>query len=365
MKTKHFVFALLAVAMAFGVRFAFDPVLQDRAPFLLFTLAVVAASVAGGASVGLFATVVSTVIALVAFVPPRRSLLLPSAEYALEAAAFVVISTAVSLLAGRMRDARMRAETGEAELRRLHQDLETLVAQRTADLEIANRQLEAFTYTVSHDLRAPLRSMEGFARILLDDFSEGLGPKGARHAERIVGAAQRMDGLIGDLLTFSRLQRVEVALRALDPTVIVRSAADDAQAHAGPQTATIKIEEPLPTLVAEPVILGQVIVNLLTNALKFHTAGEAAQVRVWGERSGSQVRIWVGDEGIGIAPEHHAKIFGAFERLHGQEAYPGTGIGLAIVKTGVERMGGAAGVDSRPGGGARFWIELAAPKTAS
>jgi signal transduction histidine kinase len=206
--------------------------------------------------------------------------------------------------------------------------------------------------------------MEGFARILLDDFFETLGPKGGRHAERIIGAAQRMNGLIDDLLTFSRLQRVDVALRALDPTGLVRTATEEVQAHV-PRTAVIQIDEPLPPVAAEPVILGQVITNLLTNALKFHKANEAAHVRIWGERSGSRVRIWVGDEGIGIAPEHQARIFGAFERLHGQEAYAGTGIGLAIVKTGVERMGGAVGVDSKPEGGARFWIDLAAPKAAS
>jgi signal transduction histidine kinase len=205
--------------------------------------------------------------------------------------------------------------------------------------------------------------MEGFARILLDDFAETLGPKGGRHAQRIIGAAQRMDGLISDLLTFSRLQRVEVALRALDPTKLVRAAADEVKAHSGPPAVAIRIDEPLPPVVAEPVILGQVITNLLTNALKFHKANETPNVRIRGERSGPHVRIWVEDDGIGIAPEHQARIFGAFERLHGQEAYPGTGIGLAIVKTGAERMGGAVGVDSTPGAGSRFWIELAAPKT--
>ena len=207
--------------------------------------------------------------------------------------------------------------------------------------------------------------MEGFARILLDDFAEGLGAKGKRHAERIVAAAQRMEGLITDLLTFSRLQRVEVKLRALDPTGIVRSAADEARSEAGPEGASIQIEEPLPAVAAEPVVFGQVIANLLSNALKFHKANEPARVRVWGQRSGPRVRIWVEDEGIGIAPEHQRKIFGAFERLHGQEAFPGTGIGLAIVRTGVERMGGSVGVESSPGTGARFWIELAAPKAAT
>jgi K+-sensing histidine kinase KdpD len=128
--------------LAFGVRFALDPVLNDRAPFLLFTLAVVAASVVGGAAIGLFATVVSAMAANYIFVPPRGSLYPQSAEYALEAASFIAISVSVSLLAGRMRDARVRAEAGEAELRRLHRNLEALVAERTADLEVANKQLE-------------------------------------------------------------------------------------------------------------------------------------------------------------------------------------------------------------------------------
>jgi signal transduction histidine kinase len=373
MRLQSILFALLAVAAAFSVRLALDPVLQDRAPFLIFTLAVVAASVAGGARIGLLAAAVSAVVALWTFVPPRGSLLPESAEFTLEAVVFAAVSIAVALLASRMRMARLRAEAGEAEqrkaeaeVRRLNQDLEALIAERTAELEIANSQLEAFAYTVSHDLRAPLRGMEGFARILLDDFAGALGPQGKRHAERIVAAARRMEGLINSLLTFSRLQRAEVTLRALDPTKIARSAAREAQAlgSLAPGEITITIDAPLPAVMAEPVVLGQVIANLLTNAVKFHKEGEPACVCVWGEKRGERVRIWVEDQGIGIAPEHQAKIFGTFERLHGQETYPGAGIGLAIVKIGAERMGGTAGVESSLGAGARFWIELATPKKA-
>jgi signal transduction histidine kinase len=271
-----------------------------------------------------------------------------------------------------MRLARLRAEAGEAEqrkaeaeVRRLNRDLEALIAERTGELETANSQLEAFAYTVSHDLRAPLRGMEGFARILLDDFGDALGPKGRRHAERIVAAARRMEGLINSLLAFSRLQRAEVSLRAFDPTKIALAAAREVQAagSSAPEEIMIDIEAPLPAVMAEPVILGQVITNLLTNAVKFHKEGVPARVHVWGERLDTRVRIWVEDEGIGIASEHQTKIFGTFERLHGQETYSGAGIGLAIVKTGVERMGGTVGVESSPGAGARFWFELAAAKT--
>ncbi|TNC48431.1 DUF4118 domain-containing protein [Rubellimicrobium rubrum] len=365
--------ALLSVGAAFGIRLTLDPVLQDRAPFLLFLLAVVAASATGGARVGILATVISAVAALWTFVPPRGSLLPQSAEFTLEVLVFAAASLAVALLASRMRMARLRAEAGEAqqrqaeaEVRRLNQHLETLISERTAELEAANSQLEAFSYTVSHDLRAPLRGMEGFARILLDDFGDSLGSQGKRYAERIVAAAGRMEGLINSLLTFSRLQRSAVALRTLDPTRIARSCAKEVEAAAASSAGdvTIQVDAPIPSVMAEPVILGQIIANLLTNAAKFHKEGEPAQVRIWGETRGKRVRIWVEDAGIGIAPEHQAKIFGAFERLHGQETYPGTGIGLAIVKTGAERMGGTVGVESMAGVGARFWIELAAGRTA-
>lgn len=247
----------------------------------------------------------------------------------------------------------------ERTLRDFASRLEREVGARTAELSAANQQLEAFAYTVSHDLRAPLRGMEGFARILLEDFAEPLGREGQRYADRIVNAAERMERLIDDLLTFSRLQRVEVALRALDPTSIVGAAIDDVRADA--PDASVEMLGDLPPVIAEPVVLGQVVANLLTNAVKFRKPGTPANVRVSGERRDGRVRLWVEDEGIGIGPEHQDRIFGAFERLHGQEAYPGTGIGLAIVKAGMERLRGTAGVESVEGRGSRFWIELDAP----
>jgi len=225
--------------------------------------------------------------------------------------------------------------------------------------------LEAFAHTVSHELRAPLRGMEGFARILLDDFAEALGQNGRGYAERIVAAAERMKCLIADLLMFSRLQRAEISLRPLDPTGIVRRQVEQALALDGGHRATITIAEPLPAVLAEPLVFAQILANLLSNAVKFHGSEKPVKVRVCGERGGDRVRIWVEDDGIGISPEHQAKIFNVFERLHGQETYSGTGIGLAIVKTGIERMGGTAGVVSEFGRGSRFWIELAAAEIAA
>jgi signal transduction histidine kinase len=125
----------------------------------------------------------------------------------------------------------------------------------------------------------------------------------------------------------------------------------------------LDIIEPLPDVRAEPAVLEQVLANLLSNAVKFHQPGEAARVRVWAESKKGRVRIWVEDQGIGIAPEHQQKIFEAFERLHGQEAYPGSGIGLAIVRIGAERIGGSVGVISDGRKGAKFWLELLSTDT--
>lgn len=238
------------------------------------------------------------------------------------------------------------------------QALEIQVAERTAALAASNAQLDAFAYTVSHDLRAPLRAMEGFARILLDDYAAALDEKGGRYAERIVAASMRMEGLIDALLAYSRLRRHEPAVRIVDPTPIAQQAAGEVRTRLGREIA-IDVAASLPPVMAEPTVLGQVLTNLISNAAKFQRDGVPVHVTVRAEHQAGRVRIWIEDDGIGIAPEHQERIFNVFERLHGDETYPGTGIGLAIVREGVALMGGSAGVESELGKGSRFWIEFA------
>ncbi len=247
-------------------------------------------------------------------------------------------------------------KSAEAEIVATNATLEMKVAERTEALEKSNDQLNAFAYTVSHDLRAPLRAMEGFARILLDDFGEGLGATGTRYAGRIVAAAGRMERLIDDLLAYSRLQRFEPVLRVVNLTPLAEKAR--AVAMVDHPSATIEIEAPLLPMFAEPVVMGQIVANLIENAARFGRVNQPSHVIVRTEKRGDRVRLWIEDNGIGIAPEHQARIFEVFERLHGQEAYPGTGIGLAIVAKGVEGMRGTYGVNSDLGQGSRFWVEL-------
>ncbi|MDB5316958.1 MAG: hypothetical protein JWO26_3276 [Rhodospirillales bacterium] len=238
--------------------------------------------------------------------------------------------------------------------------LEARVAERTSELTRANELLEEFASSISHDLRAPLRGMEGFARILLDDFAPALGTTGLHYAQRIVAAAKRMENLITDLLSYSRVQRTAVRLRMLDPTPLAHEAAEEALAAAVDPEGVDIIVKPMPPVYAHPVVLGQALNNLLSNAVKFRNPERPSHVVVRGQRHGDRMRIWVEDDGIGIASDDFERIFVAFERLHGEEAYPGTGIGLAIVQAAALRMGGTCGVDSSVGHGARFYLELGA-----
>lgn len=247
----------------------------------------------------------------------------------------------------------------EEEVRRLNRDLESLVEARTRRLEELNAELQSFTYSVSHDLRAPLRAMEGFSQALAEDYGERLDTQGQNYLNRIVTAARQMDTLITDLLDYSRLTREDIRLGPVPLEGAVDAALRQLGAMLSEKAAVVDVERPLPVVQAQGPILVQAIANLLSNAIKFVAPGVHPMVRVRAEHAGERVRLWVEDNGIGIAPDHQVRIFEVFQRLHGGGEYPGTGIGLAIVRKSVERMGGTLGVESVPGQGSRFWIDLA------
>ena len=257
---------------------------------------------------------------------------------------------------------RWRAEQAlresEERYRRLAGDLEVRVAGRTAALAEANAALEAFGYSVSHDLRAPLRAMQSLASVRVEDYADRLDGHGREFARRIAASAAGMDRQILDLLEYSRLSRADVHPTRVDLNDVVSEASAQLEAELRTQRADVKIEGPLPPVLGHRPTLVQILTNLLSNAAKFVGPGVTPQVRVRAENRGGRVRLWVEDNGIGIDPQHREKIFRVFERLHGPEAYPGTGIGLAIVRKGAERMGGSAGVESEAGRGSRFWVEL-------
>ena len=246
----------------------------------------------------------------------------------------------------------------EEEIRSLNEQLEKRVVQLTE----SNRALEAFTYTIAHDLRAPLRAMLGFATALLEDYGAKMDASGQEFANRIIDAAKRMDDLIQDLLSYSRLSHDEIKVSAVKLEAALNQALKQCEEEILGKDAQIRVETPLPDVWAHKGVLVQMLVNLISNSLKFVEAGVKPCVRIWAEAGDAWVRLSIQDNGIGIAREYHQRIFRVFERLHGSEQYPGTGIGLANVRKAAERMGGRVGVESEPRQGSRFWVEL--PKGA-
>src|SRR5581483_5884867 len=203
-------------------------------------------------------------------------------------------------------------------------DLELRVVERTANLEESIRSLEAVLYHVAHDLRAPLRAMEGFSQLLLEQYAASFDAEGTDYSRRIITAAKRMDELIRDLLAYGRLAHMEVSCRKLDlETQIERVLGKmDGQIKAG--HAQIFVEKPLPPVWANAAVLNLLVTNLLSNALKFTGPGVAPCIHISGAGSPGKVRLSLQDNGIGIDEAHHEKIFHVFGRLHGNDVYPGT-----------------------------------------
>lgn len=241
-------------------------------------------------------------------------------------------------------------------------ELEARVAQRTAQLEEINQELKAFSYSISHDLKAPLRAIQGFATALQEDYADSLDDLGREYTERLAASAQQMERLIQDLLTYSRLSRTEIQKQPVNLGLIIEKAIEEHNSQITEAQAQITIDRPLLDVFGNRTILLQVINNLLSNALKFVNRDVRPKIHIWTEPRKNYVRLWIEDNGIGIKQTHQERIFQVFERLHGNEAYPGTGIGLAIVKKGIERLDGKYGVESEFNRGSRFWIEVPTKK---
>ncbi len=264
-----------------------------------------------------------------------------------------------SLLIEKLEDQLITAE----ENARLKQELE----QRNTDLTRANQELlrvnqdlEAYSYSVSHDLRAPVRAIDGMVRALLDEISATVSPEGQRYIERIQHNVARMEALINGLLDHYRMRSAGDSMVRVD---LDRAAAQAVANHdfvARAAGARIQVAPGLPAVMAHEQALIQILTNLVDNALKFVARGVAPDIRIGAERIGERVRVTVTDNGIGIAAEDREKVFNVFERLQGEDRYPGTGLGLAIVRRGIEKMGGTVGVSSAPNQGSTFWFELKA-----
>ncbi|HUD49505.1 MAG TPA: ATP-binding protein [Candidatus Baltobacteraceae bacterium] len=232
-----------------------------------------------------------------------------------------------------------------------------VIQKLNEELKDANAELEAFSYTVSHDLRAPLRSLTGYVNVLMEDYGGRLDEQGRSHLQALHRAASRMDCLTRDLLAYGRVAREAVQLEP----VRLQPALEEivSLTHGGrADSVHISVRAGQSEVLAHRFLLEQCVSNLLSNATKFVSPGTIPEVCIRTESKQGQVRLWVEDNGIGIDPSYHHKIFSIFERVGDHQKYEGTGIGLAIVNRAVQRMGGSCGVISAPGQGSRFWVDF-------
>jgi PAS domain S-box-containing protein len=245
----------------------------------------------------------------------------------------------------------------EGEVRELNTELERRVLQRTVELEASNRELESFTYTVSHDLRAPVRGLHGFSQILLNDYSAVLPDEARNYLMRIEDNARLMGNLIDDLLAFSHLGRQQVKKVPVDAAAIARQAFDEAAAQEDRSRIRFSLQD-IPVVQADAALLKQVFINLFSNAIKFSRLREVAVIEAGSESSERGIILFVRDNGAGFDMRHSGKLFGVFQRLHSYDQFEGTGVGLAIVRRIIERHGGSVWAEAELNKGAAFFFTL-------
>ena len=257
------------------------------------------------------------------------------------------------------RESERQLREALQELAAAKQELETRVLERTADLQQRNAELEAFSYSLSHDLRAPVRSIVSFTELALEEVGKQVGTPATDYLKRAVSSAQRLDRLILDVLAFSRATRNKTYAETIDVESLLREILVE-RPEWNPPNAEVIIESPLSPVLGDRASLTQCLTNLLDNGIKFVRPGVAPQLRVSTQRTGTRVKVCVTDNGIGIPESAQSRVFELFQRAH--NGYEGYGIGLAIVRRAANRMNGTVSVSSEPGKGSTFCLDLPSPQ---
>jgi K+-sensing histidine kinase KdpD len=379
---SYYVVSVATVGLGTALRLGLDPVLGEHHPFTIYFAAVAITAWYGGFAPAVVATILAYLAADWFFVPPRFEFNWPrtNLDEFMALMAFLFSSLAIAYTSKVMRQAlekargkqrqlerevleRERAEKdlqmAQSQLRRYAALLEERVAERTAHLQETIHSLEGVCYHIAHDLRAPLRAMEGYSKILLNQYAPRFDAAGEEYANRISEAAARMDLLIHGLLEYGRLGHEQFPVETVQSGVVLDKVLGLLKCEIARKKAEVTIQGEWPAVLGNGKLFEIVLTSLISNALKFVAPEVAPQLKLRAEGHGDIVRFSVEDNGIGIAPEYLGKVFHIFERLHTKGSYAGTGIGLALATKAAERMDGRVGVESTLNQGSRFWIELA------
>jgi signal transduction histidine kinase len=241
---------------------------------------------------------------------------------------------------------------------KVSEERKTALEQKNEELALANEELRAFTYSASHDLRAPLRTMSSMSALLRESLASSASPDAKLFSERIEQGAERMNQLLDDLLAYTGFYRLDAPVTTIAPGPVIMEVLRELEADIRTREATVRVSDQIPAIAANRSMLKLILANLIGNAIRYVPRGRNPEVRIEATTVGPWVEISVFDNGCGIPAQYQQKIFEPFERLHRAEDVPGTGLGLAIVKRAVQKLRGEVGVESGTNEGSRFWVRL-------
>jgi signal transduction histidine kinase len=382
--SRGYLFAAAAILIAFLIRLSLDSFLKDKFPNATIVLATVLVAWYGGFYPSVLTAALGFLLCNWFFISPRHSFQLSpvdSSNHVYGNLAYLFVTGSIIWFGWSMHLARRRADANarqaighlkhlkeevverkriEEEVRRLNEELEARVAQRTADLVVVNQDLESFTYSVSHDLRAPLRHIHGYTQLLEEEFAAKL-PDGARdYAEKIRRSSQNMVQLVDDLLNLSQVGKKVINREPVALNRLVDEAVVEIKPEAGDRRIEWEIQE-LPPAECDPRFIKQVFLNLLSNAVKYTRPQEHACIEIGHLNVDGESAIYVRDNGVGFDMKYSGKLFGAFQRLHRAEEFEGTGVGLATVARIIRKHGGRIWAEAEVNKGATFFFTLEPP----
>ena len=357
---QPYVVAILLIAVAAALRLWPLQVLGVRVAWLTFYPTVMIVALYGGFSAGLLGTFLSCLT--VWFLLPvfvAQPFIRDSADW-LGMAVFFITCTMISGVAEAMHRARARTAQVKEQFEVTNKELEAANKElegANKELEAANKELEAFSYSVSHDLRAPLRAIDGFSPILMEEYAPQLAPGALRYLKLVRDNTGQMGNLVDDLLAFSRLSRQALRKQSVKTTALIHQALDELRVETNGRQVEFMVAE-MPECQADPNLLKQVWINLLSNALKYTRQRDLAHIEIGWKKENDEQVFFVKDNGVGFDMQYAHKLFGIFQRLHRAEDYEGTGVGLAIIQRIVHRHGGRVWADGQVDDGATFYFSL-------